>query len=379
MNRTLTVVQLLPALNSGGVERGTLEIAQALVEHGHQSWVISAGGRLVAPLTAQGSRHIALPLGVKSPLTLRHVPTLTRLLARIQPDIVHVRSRLPAWITYLALQLLPKKQRPLWVSTFHGRHSVNRYSKIMTHGDKVIAVSHWLKAHILEAYPDTPPERIEVIARGVDSGLYYPGFQPDADWLKRWRGDCPALANKALLVMPGRLSKRKGIEDFIELVARLRNLGKPVHGLIVGGADKPDYQTELKQCVLDLGLQNHLTFTGPRDDLREIISQASAVLSLSKAPEAFGRTVTEALSLGVPVIAYAHGGVAEQLEKLYPNGQVEPGRLDQVEDRILALLDGERVAIARNTVYTLARMQGQTLALYQHLVASKHPTHRNHA
>ena len=137
----LSVAQVLPALDEGGVERGTLEIAEYLVREGHRSMVISAGGRLVDDLVGRGSKHIQWTIGNKTPLTLRWVSKLRRLFLHEHIDVVHTRSRLPAWITWLALRGMAVKQRPRWVTTVHGFYSVNPYSAIMTRGERVIAVS----------------------------------------------------------------------------------------------------------------------------------------------------------------------------------------------------------------------------------------------
>ena len=163
----LTVVQLLPALDGGGVERSTIEIAQALVAAGHRSVVVSAGGRWLPRLLDTGSEHVDLAVGRKSPWTLRHVWTLRRLFRQWRPDVVHARSRLPAWLAWWVLRALPAAQRPRFVTTAHGLNSVSRYSAIMARGDRVIAVSDTVRRHLLAHYP-VAPERIEVIERGVE-------------------------------------------------------------------------------------------------------------------------------------------------------------------------------------------------------------------
>ncbi|MGD4883875.1 glycosyltransferase, partial [Xanthomonas citri pv. citri] len=137
----LTVVQLLPALQSGGVERSTLEIAAALVRAGHRAVVVSAGGRLVQPLLDAGGEHLTLEIGRKSLLTLRHVAGLRRLFAELGADIVHARSRLPAWLGWYALRGMPEAARPRLVTTVHGLNSPSRYSAVMTYGERVICVS----------------------------------------------------------------------------------------------------------------------------------------------------------------------------------------------------------------------------------------------
>src|SRR4030065_2614085 len=138
----LTVVHLLPALESGGVERGTLEVAQALVEHGHRALVMSAGGRQVALLLASGAEHFAWPIGEKSFKTLLLVGKLRKVLQEQKIDIIHARSRVPAWIAWLAWRGVNPATRPRFVTTVHGMYDVNRYSRIMTQGERVIAVSN---------------------------------------------------------------------------------------------------------------------------------------------------------------------------------------------------------------------------------------------
>ncbi|MBP7599068.1 MAG: glycosyltransferase, partial [Pseudoxanthomonas sp.] len=166
--RRLTVVQLLPALESGGVERSTLEIADALVRAGHRAVVVSAGGRLVPTLQASGAEHITLDIGRKSLLTLRHVPALRRLFAEVGADIVHARSRLPAWIGLRALRGMPAPSRPRFVTTMHGLNSPGRYSAVMTRGERVICVSDTVRRYLLQHYPRTDPDRLVVIPRGID-------------------------------------------------------------------------------------------------------------------------------------------------------------------------------------------------------------------
>lgn len=161
--RRLTVVQLLPALHSGGVERSTLEIASALVAAGHRAIVVSAGGRLVEPLLASGAEHLTLDIGRKSLLTLRHVLTLRNLFNEVGADIVHARSRLPAWLGLYAVRNLPAATRPHWVTTVHGLNSPGRYSAVMTSGERVICVSNSVREFVLTHYPSVPAERLQVI------------------------------------------------------------------------------------------------------------------------------------------------------------------------------------------------------------------------
>ena len=151
-NRKINIAQVLPSLQSGGVERGTLEIANYLVEKGHGSFVISAEGRLVEELKKHGSHHLNLPIGKKSLITFLLIPKIIRFIHKNKIDIVHVRSRFPAWIIYIALFFISKNKKPFFVTTVHGFNSISSYSKIMTKGDKVIVVSNFIKSFIINSY-----------------------------------------------------------------------------------------------------------------------------------------------------------------------------------------------------------------------------------
>jgi glycosyltransferase involved in cell wall biosynthesis len=371
----MKVLQVLPALDSGGVERGTLEIARALVAADHESWVVSAGGRLVSRLRRQGSQHIEWDLGRKNPLTLRHVPALRRWLRESAFDVVHLRSRMPAWLVWLAWRGMDPATRPRLVSTVHGLHSVSRYSAIVTCGERVIVVSDAVRRYVLDNYPQCDARKLRLIHRGIDPGAFPLGYRPHDEWLRHWYQAHPQLLDARVLTLAGRLTRLKGHHDFFTIVRLLRERGEPVHGLVVGGEDpkRMAYARELYAAVRDQGLAAHITFCGQRDDLRDIYAVSDAVLSLSTRPESFGRTVLEPLALGVPVVGYAHGGVAEILQALYPEGAVDVGDHDSAATRLQAVLAGDAGAPRENTRFILSRMCEDTLALYAELVASPRP------
>ena len=367
-DRKLTVLQVLPALQSGGVERGTLEVAQALVERGHRALVMSGGGRLVPPLIECGAEHFEWPIGRKSLKTLLLVGKLRRFMVEQQVDIVHARSRVPAWIVYLAWRGMDPATRPRFVTTVHGLYGVNRYSRIMTRGEAVIAVSDTVREYILANYPDCPPERIHVIHRGVDGGAYPHGWKPNSAWQQAFFAQFPNAAGKLLVTLPGRITRLKGHEDFIELVARLKRQGLPVHGLIVGGASasKQRYLDSLHVRVRSTGLETDITFTGQRDDLKSILAVSNLVLSLSTQPESFGRTTLEALRLGVPTAGYDHGGVGEILRTVYSAGLLPMNDPDAVQARIADLLR-QPPSVPTGDCYPLRDMLAKTLDLYESL------------
>jgi glycosyltransferase involved in cell wall biosynthesis len=366
--KKLTVLQLLPALESGGVERGTLEIAQELVKHGHRALVMSAGGRLVPQLAEFGAEHFTWPIGQKSFKTLRLVSKLRKFLTEQKVDIIHARSRIPAWIAWLAWRRMNPATRPRFVTTVHGLYGVNRYSGIMTKGERVIAVSNTVRDYILREYPDTLPWRIQVIHRGVNGQAYPHGWKPDPAWQQVFFAQFPNAQGKQLVTLPGRITRLKGHEDFIELIARMKRRGLPVHGLIVGGASpsKQRYLQKLRYRVRSMGLESDISFTGQRDDMKNILAISNLVLSLSTQPESFGRTTLEALRLGVPTAGYSHGGVVEILRTVYPAGQFPLNQIDETCQRLAQLLQNPE-PVPEGDFFPLQNMLDQTLALYEQL------------
>lgn len=369
--KALKVLQLLPALDGGGVERGTLEIARALVAAGHESVVLSKGGRLVEQLQREGSRHLARDLGRKSPTTFLQYRALRTLFEAERFDIIHARSRLPAWVAWLAWRGMPADTRPHFVTTVHGMHSVSRYSAIMCAGERVIAVSDTVRDYLRTHYPPSrwphlADERITVIPRGIDPAEFPRDYQPSAEWLARFHAEFPQIGQRKVLTLPGRLTRLKGHHDFITLVARLVAEGVDVIGLVVGGEDpkRPGYANEIRARVQAEGLGERIVFTGHRGDVRELYAVSDCVLSLSSTPESFGRTVLEPLAMGRPVVGYAHGGVAEILGELFPYGAVGRGDIAAAAARVADVLQARTPVVEHNSRFLLTNMQAQTLKLY---------------
>ena len=377
--RRLTVVQLLPALQSGGVERSTLEIADALVRAGHRAIVVSAGGRLVPQLEASGAEHIALDIGRKSPLTLLLARRLRALFAGCGADIVHARSRLPAWVGHLALRGMPAASRPRFVTTVHGLNSPSRYSAIMTRGERVICVSDTVRDYVLRHYPATDPATLRTIPRGIDPAAFPPVPWPDRAARARVAAMHPALVGEGpLLLLPGRGTRLKGHADALALLGCLRDEGLDAR-LWMPGAREPgraqyiaDLETEAARC----GFADALAITPPTAAIADAYAASDLVLQLSRKPEAFGRTVIEALSVGRPVVGWAHGGVGELLRELLPAGAAPPFDMNALRRAARELLPqpGSASVIsatmpARLQRYSLDAMQAATLATYRELIA----------
>ncbi|MBW1698349.1 MAG: glycosyltransferase family 4 protein [Deltaproteobacteria bacterium] len=375
---SIKVVQMLPELNTGGVERGTVEFAAYLAERGHASIVISAGGRLTTVLRRQGSRHISWKVGEKSPVALQYIFRLRKLLMREQVDIVHVRSRLPAWIGYIAWKSLPKTLRPRFVTTFHGFYSVNPYSAVMCKGERVIAISRQVAEHI-EAVYGVPRDRIVIIHRGVDENLFNPSAVCNSRVQRirrQWRLSGP---ESPVIMLPGRFARWKGQDVFIKSLSLLKTLSWTA--VCVGDTqENPSYAKELQRLIAQEQLENRVRLAGFCEDMPAAYAVSDVVVSASSSePEAFGRIAIEAQAMGKPVIATAHGG---SLETVLDG---ETGWLVKFSD-ITALAAALKEAIQSASVrekrgknarrwvvenFTLKRMCDKTLAVYKQLIQQK--------
>lgn len=323
----MKIVHLVPSMESGGVEQVVMELGSGLSGRGVENIVVSGGGRLVSQLEKEGSRHILMPIGKKSLSTLFRIGALRALLQAVRPDILHLHSRVPAWAGYLAWKKLPPEDRPGLVTSVHGFYSVNRYSAIMSRGERVIAVSNCIRDYILAHYSSTPAGHIRIIPNSISPDRHYPDYSPSREWLTGWRMSYPELKGKFTLCLPGRITRLKGQLDLIPIVRTLLEQGIPAHAVIVGETKKgkEDYKNEILREIERAGVSHAFTWTGHRQDLRDIISACSVTLSLTKSPEAFGKSTLEALALGRPVAGYAHGGVKEQLDAFLPEGNIGVG------------------------------------------------------
>lgn len=361
----MRILQALPALNSGGVERGTVEFAADLVKRGHESHVVSKGGPMAEQLRGQGSNHIFMPIHRKNPASFGQILPMRKLLLELKPDIVHVRSRMPAWIIFLAMKSLPAAQRPAVVSTFHGMYSVTPYSAIMARADHLIAVSKCVSNYVLDNYP-VPEEQLTVIQRGVDVGAFRQR-ELSPHWLGRWFRQYPQLVNKKIIMMPGRISRWKGQLDFLAMMAQLVKKRPDCHGIIVGGAEpgKEHFLQELEKERARLNLTDKVSFLGQRNDMTALYLLADVVCHMSTKPEPFGRTVTEALASGTPVVAYNRGGAAETLQACFRDGLVTPDQIDEFTVTLSRILDSGPAQIEIPHRFRLEAQTEATLQVYE--------------
>jgi len=365
------IVQVLVSLGLGGSELVATELTESHRRLGHRVTVIAAHGPLQQRIEASGAEFLDWPVGKKSLTTLAGITRIANWLKQNPADVLHVHSRLPAWICRLALRRLSPAQRPAFVTSMHGHYSVNRYSAVMASGERVIAVSDHIREYTLRNYPDTKAERVVTVYGGT-SPLDFPyGHQPAAEWFQNTYNEFPELRGKRLLCLPGRLSRYKGHGVLIELLAALRQEFPDIHGLIIGDA-KPGsrYRSELEGLAERSKVLDKLTFTGARTDMRDWLAACSMVFSLcSDPPEAFGRTVTEALRLGVPVIGWNHGGVQETLAAMFPLGAVIPDDPVDLLEKARQFLH-RPPQVAPSQAFLLEDSMQKTLQVYQSLLTN---------
>jgi len=372
--RPPTVLQVLPRLVTGGVERGTIEVAQALVAAGWKAVVASAGGPMVRELERAGAIHVELPLASKNPLVMRrNVERLTELIRREQVDIVHARSRAPAWSAWAAT----RRTRRHFVTTFHNAYGTQswlkqRYNGVMARGERVIAISRFVAEHAAAVY-GVPPERLRIIERGVDFSRFDPervSAERVIQLAREWR----LPDGLPVVMLPGRLTRWKGHAVLIDAIARLGR-----HGLrcVFVGAGNERYRRQLVDAIARRSLDEVFQIADDCRDMPAAYKLADVVVSASTRPEGFGRVIAEAQAMGRPVIATDHGGAREILREDETGWLVPPGdaqALAEAIGRALDLPQSKRLTLAERAMahmrahFTTKAMTDRTLAVYEEVL-----------
>lgn len=370
------ILQVIPSLVTGGAERGCVDVAVAIRKAGGTALVASTGGPMTRELDRHGIRHITLPLDSKNPLTIRRNATrLTELIAAEGVDILHARSRAPAWSAHWAA----KRAGIPFVTTFHAPYNFKSglkrwYNSVMAKGDRVIAVSRYVAEHVAANY-GVGPDRLRLIHRGVDVGLLAPERVTQSRLIqlaRSWR----IPEDKRVIMLPGRLTRWKGQGVLIEAMAKLGR--KDVLALLVGADQgRGGYRAELEARAKALGLEAQVAIVGHCNDMAAAYMIADVVVSASTEPEAFGRVIVEAQAMGRPVIVSAIGAVKETVRDGLTGLVVPPGDADALAraiGTILALDTEQRASIGRDGMafvrenFTRERMCAETLAVYSELL-----------
>jgi glycosyltransferase involved in cell wall biosynthesis len=370
------VLQVLPRLVSGGVERGTIEISAALVAAGWGSYVASAGGKMMHELTRHGATHITLPLASKNPLVMRgNIARLATLIEEHDIDIVHARSRAPAWSAWAASRRTDRH----FVTTFHNAYGdatrLRRwYNSVMGRGERVIAISYFVADHAASVY-GIGADRLRVIHRGVDLARFDPqhiSAERLIQLAKRWR----LPDDRPIVMLPGRLTRWKGQLDLVSAIAALGR--RDLLCLLVGSDEgRPSFRRELETTIAARGLGEVFQLVDDCNDMPAALMLADVVVSASNRPEGFGRVIVEAQAMGRPVVATDHGGARETILPDETGWLVSPGDPQALADAIaeaLSLSADERAILAERAIaharagFGIERMCAETLAVYREIL-----------
>lgn len=371
------ILQVVPELDvPGGTERSTIEISRALSAAGWKSIVVSSGGSMLHQTKSEDARHIIMPVKDKNPIQLAiNANRLTKLIKTEGVDIIHARSRAPAWSARHAANSAGCH----FLTTFHGAYNntgkfKNLYNSIMTKGELVIANSNFTANHIIDHY-SIEQERLRIIPRGVDVAIYNPNqVAPERiiQLTSKWR----LPDGKLVILLPGRLTHWKGHSILLDAIAYLKRDDFVV--VFIGDEQgRENYRLRLEQQVEHNGLGSAVRFAGPCRDMPAAYMSSDIVVSPSIKPEAFGRVIIEGQAMGRPIVAFGHGGAEETIIDGETGFLVEPGNTLELSKAIRKALDlsaERRAEISKHAIhhinqnFTLEKMCNETLLVYKELI-----------
>lgn len=372
-----TILQVVPSLVAGGVERGAIEIAKAIIADDSEAIIASSGGPLVSNVIDIGAHHINMGVDTKNPLwMLLNIYKLSNMIKEYDIDLIHARSRAPAWSAYFAA----RRNDKAFVTTFHGIYNFfesckRQYNSIMTKGDRVIAVSNFVKDHILDNY-DINEDKIRVIHRGVDTKYFNPKKLVESE-MDNMREKYHIPKSAPVILLPARMTRWKGQECLVKALNIARD--KDFYCIIAGDLGKhPNFTEQVKSMIQSLKLQSKIQTFGPETDMKTLYGIADIVLSTSIEPEAFGRVVIEAQAMEKIVIASNIGGAAETILDLETGYHVAPNDPVELAEKIGFVLDNlgstsldkirkkARKSATKN--FCVETMQQKTLDVYGELI-----------
>ena len=358
----MRILQILPELKVGGVETGTIDFAKYLLKHNHHSVVVSNGGALVQELEEEGIKHYELPVHKKNFfIMLRSIKTLEKIIKEERVDIVHARSRVPAWIAYFAC----RRAKAAFITTCHGYYGAHIFSKVMSWGKLTIVPSEVIGRHMIEDF-GMPAEDIRCIPRSVD--------------VQKFDGprDTHRPKSQFVVSMIGRITPLKGHSFFLKAMAKVIRTMPYVKIWIIGDvpSEKESYRDELQVLVRRLGLADYVEFLGSRRDIPQLLASIDCLVLSTITEEAFGRVILEAQAAGVPVVATQVGGVVEIIDDGTTGLLVLPKDTDAMANAVMRILKDKKlaeslVAAARKKIqekFTLEHMASQTIKAYEELL-----------
>ena len=370
------ILQVLPSLETGGAEKGCIDVAKTITESGGIALVASSGGKMVRDLDRDGVYHINMPVNTKNPVRMHmNVNRLITVIRDFNVDIVHARSRAPAWSCYKACNAT----KAHFMTTFHGTYNITsalkrHYNSIMTRGKLTIAISRFIADHMENEY-QAKPEKIRLIYRGVDVDSYNPSAVPAGrivQLAEKWR----LSDGVPVIILPGRLTRWKGQSVLIRALAELGE--REFRCLLVGDDQgRSGYRQELVSLVKKLRLGSKVHFVGHCDDMPAAYMLADVVISASTDPEAFGRVMAEGQALGKPVIGADHGASRELILPNETGWLVPPnksGALASMLKHVLSLNTSFREELALRAIsnvqanFSCTQMCAKTIDVYREVL-----------
>ncbi len=376
-NRTTPVVmQIIPELSSGGAEQGCIDVADALVKAKAHAIVVSHGGTRLSDLARVGATHINLPVHSKNPLIMwRNIHKIRQLIKKHNVDIVHARSRAPAWSAFKACE----HTNAHFITTCHAPYNFHNntkkfYNSSMSRGERVIAISNYVAQYLHENY-GLDEETLRLIPRGIPMDRFHPSLVTSERLItltREWR----IPEGKNIVMLPGRLSRWKGHHDFVKALSLIKR--KDVFGLIIGSDQgRTEYRAELEQFILDNGMERRMRMIDHCSDMPSAYMLSTVVVSASTDPEGFGRIPVEAQAMGRPIVATNHGGAMETVlhgETGWLVPPSNPQKLAQAIEEALSLTPEQRAILATRAMHHVAQnftkdhMTGRTLDVYAELL-----------
>ena len=365
----MKILQILPQLNYGGVEIGTIDLARALIERGHKAYVISAGGELVGQLIKMGAHHIELPVHKKSLQSLTLIHKIRSIIEKEGIDIVHARSRVPAWIAYFAT----RNSHAKFITTCHGYYSKHFMSTIMGWGERVIVISRAIGRHMIDDF-GVIPERVTLIHRGIELKKYT--FDD-----KRYDPERIQSKEKCIIANIGRLTPIKGHEYFIKAIHLASHQYPQIEAWIIGGGSKSKrkYEERLKVLVEKLGMNNTIKFFCVEENITAQLKKVDLLVLSTTHPEGFGRVIVEAGASGIAVVATKVGGVPDIIDDGKHGLLVPPQDEYKMSDAILKVVRDRSLArtLAFNlqkkveNAFTVKQMIDKTMSVYEDVKAER--------
>lgn len=371
------VLQVLPELETGGVELGTVEIAQAMQKQGIKNFVASKGGRMVYELDKAKVPHLTLPLKSKNPLViLKNAKKLEAFIRENGINIIHARSRAPAWSAYLAA----KRTGAHYMTTFHGTYGLGpwgikkAYNKIMTMGERIIVISNHIKNHVLQNYK-AAEDKLRLIHRCADIERFAPEAVTQERMINKIK-EYNIAEDKPVILLPGRVTRWKGQHVLIEALAKMKS--QNYYCIITGdNQGRQKYFDYLQKLTRKYHLENRIGFFGRYSDVPALMMVSNVVLSTAIEPEAFGRISVEGQAMGKIVVASNIGGSLDTIKdgitgKLYQYD--DPQALADALDWALNLSDAEKNKIGKAAIknvrenFTRELMCDKTIAVYNELM-----------